>query len=117
MIDYELYCKIKDYHATDGLTAAQIARQLHLDERTVDRWLAMEKFRQRRSAARPSKLDPFKGQIVRWLQSYPYTATQIFLRLRQAGYSGQMTIVKDYVRHVRPPRTPACLRAYPHRQV
>ena len=109
MIDYELYCKIKDCHDTHGLTVAQIARQLHLDERTVVRWLAVEKFHPRRTAARPSKLDPFKGQIVRWLASHPYTATQIFQRLRETGYRGGITIVKDYVRHVRPPHTPAFL--------
>jgi transposase len=109
MIHYELYCKIKDAHDNHGLTTAQIARQLHLDECTVARWLAMEKFRPRLTAPRPSKLDPFKGQIVRWLAAHPYTATQIFLRLRQAGYCGGITIVKDYVRHVRPPRTPAFL--------
>jgi len=109
MIDYELYCKIHDYHRNHHLNIAQIARELRLDERTVARWLVQDKFRPRRSVPRPSKLDPFKGQIVRWLQSHPYTATQIFLRLRQSGYNGEMTIVKDYVRQVRPPRTPAFL--------
>jgi len=109
MIDYERYCKIKDCHDRQGLTVAQIARQLHLHERTVARWLAMETFRPRRTPPRPSKLDPFKRQIVRWLATHPYTATQIFLRLREAGYRGGITIVKDYVRHVRPPRTPAFL--------
>jgi transposase len=109
MIDYPTYCKIKDCHQNQGLTAAQIARELHLDERTVARWLAAEKFRPRQAAQRASKLDPFKGQIVRWLASHPYTATQVFLRLREAGYAGSLTIVKDYVRQVRPPSAPAFL--------
>jgi len=109
VIDYELYCKIKACHDPGGLTAAQIARELHLDERTVARWLAVEKFRPRRAAARPSKLDPFKGQIVRWLAMHPYTAAQIFLRLGEKGYTGGVTIVKEYVRHVRPPRASAFL--------
>ena len=109
MIDYELYCKIHDYHHQRGLSVTQIARELGLDDRTVARWLAQDKFRPRQAAARPSKLDPFKGQIVRWLQSHPYTAAQIFLRLREAGYDGKETIVKDYVRQIRPPRTPAFL--------
>jgi transposase len=109
MIDYELYCKIKDYHDHRRLTVAQIARELHLDERTVARWVAAEKFRPRRPTPRPSKLDPYKKQIVRWLESHPYTAAQIFLRLREAGYTGGITIVKDYVHQVRPPRTPAFL--------
>ena len=109
MIDYELYCKIKDCHDTQHLSVAQIARELHLDERTVASWLAMGKFRPREITPRPSMLDPFKGQIVRWLQTHPYTATQIFLRLREVGYTGGITIVKQYVHHVRPPRSPAFL--------
>lgn len=109
MIDYEQYCRIKDYHEHRHLTVAQIARELHLDERTVARWVAAEKFRPRKVSPRPSKLDPYKKQIVRWLESHPYTAAQIFLRLREVGYGGGITIVKDYVHHIRPPRTPAFL--------
>jgi transposase len=109
MIDYELYCKIHDYHHTRGLSVTQIARELRMDYRTVARWLAADKFRPRQTARRPSKLDPFKGQIVRWLQSHPYTAAQIFLRLRDSGYGGGISIVKDFVHQVRPPRTQAFL--------
>jgi transposase len=109
MINYEQYCQIKDYHDHRHLTVAQIARALHLHARTVSRWLAAGKFQPRQVPARPSKLDPYKPQIVRWLESHPYTATQIFLRLREAGYTGGITIVKDYVHHVRPPHTPAFL--------
>ena len=109
MIDYELYCRIKDYHDNRQLTVAQIARELNLDERTVARWLATEKFQLRQVGPRPSKLDPYKKQIVRWLESHPYTATQIFLRLREGGYRGGISIVKDYVHRIRPPRTPAFL--------
>jgi transposase len=88
MIDYEQYCRIRDDHERRHLTVPQIARELHLDERTVARWLVAEKFQPRRAARRPSKLDPYKPQIVRWLESHPYTAAQIFLRLRESGYSG-----------------------------
>ena len=110
MIDYEMYCKIKDCHDSRGLTAPQIAGELGLDKRTVTKWLAMAKFRPRRAARRPSKLDPFKGRIARWLARHPYTTAQIFLRLREVGYTGGITIVKDYVRHIRPRRAPAFLR-------
>ena len=107
MIDYQLYCQIKDYQQNHHLTAAQIARELHLDERTVAKWLAQTKFSQRPTVPRPSKLDAFKPQIVRWLAHHPYTATQIFLRLRECGFAGGISIVKDYVHQVRPPRAPA----------
>ena len=109
MIDYQRYCQIKVGRDTDQLTVPQIAQKLNLSERTVTKWLAVEKYRQRQTLPRPSKLDPFKGQIVRWLQAHPYTATQILLRLRESGYEGGISIVKDYVHQVRPPRTPAFL--------
>jgi transposase len=109
MIDYELYCRIKDLRDKDRLTIVQIARQLHLNERTVGRWLAADRFRPRASPPRPSILDGYKGQIVRWLDSHPYTAAQIYLRLREAGYAGGMTIVKEHIRQIRPPHTPAFL--------
>ncbi len=74
MIDYELYCKLKDYHENRRLSVAQIACELGLDERTVSRWLNAGKFRQRGSVPRPSKLDPYKTLIIRWLETHPYTA-------------------------------------------
>ena len=59
MIDYELYCKIKDYHQNRHLTMTQIARELSLHERTVARWLSMGKFQPRRVVLHSSKLDPY----------------------------------------------------------
>lgn len=109
MISYEQYCQIQDCHRNQHLTLAQIARELHLHPATVSKWLARDKFAQRKPSPRPSKLGPFKGQIVRWLQTHPYSTAQIFLRLREGGYSGGISIVKDFVRQVRPPRSPAYL--------
>jgi transposase len=82
---------------------------MDMDPRTVAHWLAEQKFRQRQAVQRPSKLDAFKGHIVRQLQAHPYTATQIFQQLRDNGYTGGISIVKDYVQQVRPPRKPAFL--------
>jgi transposase len=109
MINYELYCQLHQYHRDRHLSITQIACELRLHRGTVAKWLAIDKFRPRKSAVRPSKLDPFKKQIVRWLEIHPYTAAQILLRLRESGYAGGASIVKSYVRKVRPPRTPAFL--------
>jgi transposase len=109
MIDYELYCQIRSCRDTQHLSVAQIARELHLHPRTVAKWLAAGKFHPRQSCPRPSKLDPFKGPIARWLAVHPYSATQIHLRLRESGYTGGISIVKDYLRQIRPPRPAAFL--------
>ena len=105
MINYQTYCKIQDYSQLQGLTAAQIARELGLDPRTVGKWIKVNSFIPRQSNARSSKLDPFKSHIVHWLESHAYSATQIFQRLKEIGYDGGYSIVKDYlITHKLPPK-------------
>ena len=67
MIDFELFSTIRNYHEQKGLSANQIADELGLDPRTVSKWLQEKRFRERETVMRPSKLDPFKGAIVRML--------------------------------------------------
>ena len=110
MIDYETYCKIHDRHERQRLTMAQTARALGLHPETVAKWVRCGQYRTRQSMPRSSRLDPFKAHIVRLLETHPYSAQQIFQRLREAGYAGGCTIVKDYVRKVRPPRREAFLK-------
>lgn len=109
MIDYATYYRIQDAHQHQGLNISQIARALNLDPKTVTKWLAEPRYRPRRQVARPSKLDPYKAQIRQWLEAHPYSAQQVFQRLREAGFEGGPTIVKDYVSVVRPRRAPAFL--------
>jgi transposase len=92
MIDYETFVKIKVYKDQHGLKCSQIARELNLDYRTVEKWLDQKQYQQRKSPQRASKLDPFKGQIVRMLETHPYTATQIFQRIREEDFVGGYTI-------------------------
>lgn len=110
MIDYHQFCQIKDLHAREGLKAAQIAGVLGLDPKTVAYWLGQERFRPRRSAPRASKLDPFKAQIRQMLEKYPYSAAQVWQRLREQGFEGGYSMVKAYVRTVRPRPQPAFLK-------
>lgn len=109
MIDYATFCKIRHLHTVEHLTAAQIAAALALNVRTVRRWRAATQFRPRQAAARSSKLDPFKHTVRRLLEAHRFSAVQVHQRLREAGYQGGISIVKDYVRRVRPHRAPAFL--------
>ena len=110
MINYETYCKIRDYHERERLTIAQIARALGVHAQTVAKWVKRSQFRARQPAPRSSRLDPFKAQIVRLLETHPYSAQQIFQRLREEGFEGGFTILKDYVHKVRPVRREAFLK-------
>jgi transposase len=108
MIDYETYCKILRMH-DDHLRVSQIAEALGLDERTVLHWIEEGSYRQRKMAKRPSLLDPYKPQIVQWVETYPYSTMQVFQQLREKGYTGGITIVKDYVQKIRPRKSKAFL--------
>jgi len=68
MIDYELFSKIRHLKEQEGLTAPHIAAELAIDVRTVRKWLTAT-FRPKKIPPRPSKLDPFKRDIVRMLQN------------------------------------------------
>jgi transposase len=109
VISYELFCRLRQLHDREHLNAAQIARELQLDERTVAFWIDQPIYRQRRTPKRSSKLDPFKGTIVRLLEQHPFTAAQILQRLREEGYQGGRTVVAHFVASVRPRPTQAYL--------
>lgn len=100
MIDYATWCALRDGSARH-LTPTQLASELKLDIKTVRRWLGRP-YEPRRAPKRPSLLDPFKGRIVRWLEVHPLSAQQVFQRLREQGFAGGISIVKDYVHTIRP---------------
>jgi transposase len=61
--------------------------------------------------AMPSKLDPYKPYILEKLNEGLYTAARLYREIKEKGYKGGETIVKDFVRKVRPEQgVPAVLR-------
>jgi len=109
MIDYQTFHQIRHLRDDEKLSAAQIAAALQLDERTVSKWIDVEKYQSRKTTKRKSKLDPFKSTIVRLLAEHPFTAAQLLHRLRESGYTGGYSILKAFVQHVRPSPAPAFL--------
>jgi transposase len=54
---------------------------------------------------RPSKLDPFKDQIRAWISQDRLLNCETMLeRLLPLGYTGSISILKDFVQPLRPPR-------------
>ena len=109
MIDYETFCRLRQLYDEKGLKVSQIAAELQLDPKTVEKWADQLTYHSRQGTKRPSKLDSFKGQVAALLEQHPYTAQQIFQQLRQRGYVGGYTILKEFVRQVRPVHKPAFL--------
>lgn len=109
MIDYQTYCQIRHLFLEKKLGLRQIARELKLDLKTVRKWAGRESFQKAQLPKRPSKLDAFKGQIVRQLERHDYSARQIFQQIIEQGYQGRYSILKAFVRQVRPMPRPAFL--------
>jgi transposase len=109
MISYPVFCQIRELYLQKHLTIPQIAAELALDVKTVAKWVERAAYQARKAAKHPSKLDPFKGQIVAQLERHPYTAQQLLQQLKSQGYAGGYSILKEFVRLVRPVRKPAFL--------
>lgn len=110
MIDYETRCKIRHLHQQEGLNFQQIGQSLGIDPETASKYARAEKFTSRRAVGkRASKLDAFKPMIQRLLERHPYSSTQILQKVRADGYEGGFSILKEYIRLVRPVRHRAFL--------
>ncbi len=109
MITYETFARIIYLSDQKGLSAAQIAREIGHGERTVRKWLRDRQYHPRKPVIRKSKIDPFKDSVVRMLETHPYTARQIFQRLGEEGYDGCYSVVKRFVKKIRPRREKAYL--------
>lgn len=97
MILRETAMKIK-FLAEQGMKKARIARQLGLSRQTVYNHLnRTEPFPKARSR-RPSKLDPFKDYIRARLERFDLPATVLLAELRERGYEGGITILREFVR-------------------
>lgn len=103
-----------------GMTWRAIARALHISRNTVRRIITEHREGRQgvhsalpvpRRAARPSKLDPYRGHVDGLLCRYPdITAQRVFEILKgEHGYVGGDTMVKLLVRKLRPkpPPTPS----------
>jgi transposase len=103
----ELYGQVRRAVYVEGMSRREAARRFGIDPWTVAKMLAFSVppgYRRSRPPARP-KLDPFVGIIDRILEEdkeqpakQQHTSKRIFERLRdEHGYTGGVTIVKDYV--------------------
>ena len=101
MITYQTYKEIHYLRDCKGMSPSMIARRLHLCPRTVKKWVARECYKPRKVSKRSSILDPYKPAIRRDWELGGCTATFIFNRLRQAGYTGGQTILNTYLHSLR----------------
>ena len=81
-----------------GCKVAEMARVQGVSRQTIYRWLSREEGRVRR---RVSKLEPYKEYVRSRLRDYTIPAPVLLGELRELGYSGGITILKEYAAEVR----------------
>lgn len=88
----------------EGKTVQEIAQCLNISRTTVRKYLNHpEAVFAKPRPPRPSKLDPFKEQITKWVTEDHCTNCEvIFARLQQLGYTGGISILKELVHPLRP---------------
>lgn len=86
-----------------GLSISEIARQTGHDRKTVRTYVKSGELPDpKERAKKESKLDAFKDYVKSKLQEGPFTATRMFREIQEMGFTGKYTIVKDFIREVRP---------------
>ena len=84
--------------AQRGLYLCDIATQVGVHPRTVRRALARGGAPALRPNRRGSRLDPYRADIDRLLAEGVWNAVVIFRELQAKGYTGQLSILRDYIR-------------------
>src|SRR5271165_6626101 len=102
MIDVDTFYKIKQlYH--DGHLRVRIAEQLHLNAKTVSKWIQRDTYSQGTGPRRRSKLDAYKTSIIDLVENQALSSAKVLKNLRMQGYTGGMSILTDFVRKADPP--------------
>jgi len=86
-----------------GLSQRKIAKKLGISRNTVKKYIENQGYaEERKYQQRKSLLDPFNGNIAFWLnEDLEYTATWIYDRLCNIGFTGSYEIVKRKVHEIK----------------
>jgi transposase len=101
----ELWAEIRRLVKVEGLTGRQVIRRLRCGGKTIRKALATEVPPDPRPRRRGSILDPFKPSVDAIIVKYPdLSAVRVREKIARGeeGYRGELTILRDYLRKIRP---------------
>jgi len=102
-----------------GVYVCDIARQLGVHPKTVSRALARGSAPTPTRARRTSRLDPYRAHVDQLLAEGVWNAVVIWREIQARGYTGQGSILRDYIRPkraLRPSRATVRFETEPGRQ-
>jgi transposase len=100
-----LWAEIHRLSEIDSLSGRAITKRLSCSQRTVSKALATNEPPSQTPRPRGCILDPYKPTVDRWIAKYPdLSAVRILEEITKEGYAGEITLVRNYLREVRPSR-------------
>jgi transposase len=87
--------------AREGVPKSRIARRLGVTRQTVYNHLSRTEPFPKPRPKRVSKLDAFKAYVRSRLELFDLPATVLLLELREQGYAGELTLLRDYARTIK----------------
>jgi len=109
MLEPHLQAEILRLHFSQMLSRRKIAAQLGVDRKTVKEVLECRQVRlcAAERNPRPSILEPHYARIEKLLEDAPdRSSVNVLQQLRNAGYTGGISILRDYLRSLRPKPQP-----------
>jgi len=102
----------------EGRSIRELCRQFHLGRNTVRRILRAHARRRddghevlTKRLRRTSKLDGFEPEIKKLLEKYPnITGLRIYEELKEGGYGGGISILRERLKKLRPPKREPVIR-------
>jgi len=114
MLKTDEWFLIQDLHSK-GFSISEISRQTGYARKTVRKYLNRKTAPEpQKRPGRKSKLDPYKPYILEKLNEGPYTAARIYREIQKMGFDGGETIVKDFIKEVRPKQGVPAVLGYDH---
>jgi len=102
MLEIEEWFMIRELHA-QGFSITEISDKTRFDRKTVRKYLNLTTIPEpKQRAERESKLDKYQDYIANKLNEGSFTASRLFREIKEMGFTGKCTIVRDFVRKVRP---------------
>lgn len=105
----DLWAEIRRLFEVEKLSKSAIARRLNIHRWTVRRALGSTQgtpVDKPRGAPKPSKVELFKPYLQERLKMYPdLSQRKLFLEIRNQGYGGGPSIVRDYLITIRSPKS------------
>jgi transposase len=97
----------------EGKGIKEISRELGFSRNTVRKYLRAREVPERKPAPRrPSILDPYKEKVLELINKGVWNCVVIKREIEKLGYSGGITILKDFVQPFRVRRQPEAVMRY-----